>query len=174
MLMALLIPTAYAGKIGAPYAPTRLRVVRKAFDQLKIGSNDTLVDLGAGDGSIVKEAAKRGARAVGYELSPIMWAVAAGRAWRQKNAKIYWGNFYKKTLPNATILFAFLMPENMPRVRIFLEKQRLPHGKYFLSYMFPFKDVSPLTVIREEKCGPIYVYDLPELISENRKEKSAK
>lgn len=171
-LMALLIPTAYAGKIGAPYAPTRLKVVRQAFDKLKIGPGDVLVDLGAGDGSIVKEAGKRGATAMGYELSPIMWLVAFLRTWRLPKTKIYWRNFYKQQFPQATIVFAFLMPANMPRVRQFLEQQEMSHGRYFLSYMFPLKNVEPVTTVRAEKCGPIYVYDLQELQNQKAKIKT--
>src|SRR5690349_1638306 len=87
-VLILLIPTAYAGYIGAPYAPTFMAVVKKAFDQLHIDDDDVLVDLGAGDGRIMLEAAKRGAGTLGYELSPIMWFVAWVRLWSQPKAKI--------------------------------------------------------------------------------------
>jgi hypothetical protein len=163
--VALLIPTAYAGKIGAPYAPTRMRVVRKAFDELEIGNNDVVVDLGVGDGSIVIEAARRGAKAYGYELSPIMWAVAWVRTWfvKGKRPTIYFGNFYKKKPEDATVIFAFLMPDNMPRVKQYLRSISFPNGSFMLAYAFPFKDEEPLTVIREDKCAPLYVYDLQKI-----------
>jgi len=169
----LLIPTAYAGSIGAPYAPTRRKIVRKAFKELELGSEDTLVDLGVGDGSILLDAQARGATALGFELSPIMWAVAKIRTMGKKRISLHYGNFYKQKFPEATVLFAFLMPDNMARVKKFLSQQSMPRGKFFLSYAFPFKDEPPLTIIRAKKCSPIYVYDLQQLtkgVSESTKQ----
>lgn len=153
-----MIPTAYAGKIGAPYAPTRLPVVKKAFDWAGIGASNTLVDLGAGDGKILLEAARRGATAIGYELSPIMWAIA----WvRMRGRGVKFANFYKQTLPPQTNrIFAFLMPHNMGRVAAFLKRQKLPDKTLVFAYAFPFTEVEPLTVIRAKNCAPLYIYEL--------------
>lgn len=161
--VALLLPTAYAGLIGAPYAPTRRLVVKKAFDELGIGSDDVLVDLGAGDGKIVFESSNRGARSYGYELSPIMWGIAWVRSLFHKDASIVFGNFYNRKIEDATIVFAFLMPDNMPRVKKWLARQSVPRGRYLLAYMFPFQDEPPLRIVRAKDCGPIYIYDLREM-----------
>ena len=167
-----LIPTAYAAKIGAPYVPTFKRALDEAFDFIQLGPSDTLVDLGAGDGKVVLLAARRGAKGIGYELSPFMWLIAWVRALRYPRAHIYFGNFYKQDLARhakprqpagRSVVFAFLMPQNMDRVRRFLTAQTIPGGKYFLSYTFPFKDYEPLKVIRAPQCGPVYIYDLQEL-----------
>lgn len=172
ILLALLIPTAYAGWIGAPYAPTLLPAVRRTFDEIGLGPDDFLVDLGAGDGKIVREAAARGARALGIELSPILWAVAKLRTLGRARARIVFGNFYRPAPTNATVLFAFLMPNNMPRVRRWLKQQYLPRGRYFLAYAFPLADVQPLRVVKVPNCAPVYVYDIQELTSNNKITKS--
>ncbi len=163
--LLLLVPTAYAGIIGAPYAPTRRSVVRETFKRLNIGPTDVLADLGAGDGGILRLAAKHGANAFGYELSPIMWLIGWLLSLRQSKIKFYFGNFYKKKLPvETTIVFAFLMPKIMPRIRKYLADQTLPHGKYFLSYIFPLAgDLPPLMVVNVNNGGSIYVYDLKSL-----------
>lgn len=166
LLLIPLIPTAYAGWIGAPYAPTRIAVVKKAFDQFGVGEGDLLVDLGAGDGKILLAAAATGAQAVGYELSPFLWVVAKLRTWRNKKIKVRFANFYKKKLPDATVVFSFLMPEKMGNVRKLIRKNVLPRGKFFMTYAFPFKDVVPLRVIQAPKCAPVYVYDLKDVASE--------
>lgn len=159
-----MIPTAYAGKIGAPYAPTRLPVVKKAFDWAGIGASDTLIDLGTGDGKILLEAARRGASAIGYELSPILWVVAWLRilhARGRDRARVKFANFYKQTLPPQTNrIFAFLMPHNMARVAAFLKEQKLPDKTLVFAYAFPFAEVEPLTVIRAKNCAPLYIYEL--------------
>ncbi len=161
---ALLIPTAYAGFIGAPWAPTRMSVVKKAFDDIGISNKDIVVDLGAGDGSIVREAAYRGARTVGYELSPIMWAVAWVRTFRFKKSRMVYGNFFKKTLPeDATLVFLFLMPKHMDTVGKFLAKQPIGEKTLVLSYAFAFRDIHSLNTYRQEKCAPLYLYELSAL-----------
>lgn len=171
--VGLLMPTAYAGLIGAPYAPTRIAPVRKAFELIGLNAEDTLVDLGVGDGKIVIEAARRGAHAYGYELSPILWAIAKMRTqipptkWNQQVAPRRWrkpvvkfGNFYNKNFPDATVIFCFLMPDKMPRLRQWLKSQNLPKAKYILCYAFPFKDITPQSVIREPNAAPVYIYDI--------------
>jgi hypothetical protein len=179
--VALLIPTAYAGKIGAPYAPTARRAARRAFDSIKLGPEDFLVDLGAGDGSILLDAAARGASSLGYELSPIMWLVikiraffspcrrgsdsrSESRGWECKKIKLRYANFYKQTLPpETTVVFSFLMPQNMSKVKDFLARQSLPQARYFLSYAFSLPDVEPLHMVHTPKCARVFVYDLRQL-----------
>lgn len=161
---ALLIPTAYAGLIGAPWAPTRMASVRKAFDDIEITKKDVVVDLGAGNGAIILEAARRGSKAVGYELSPIMWAVAAIHVMGQRGARMIYGNFFKKSLPErTTLVFLFLMPKHMDRVGEYLSSQNISDKTLVLSYAFPFKEVQSLTTYREKNCAPLYLYEMSAL-----------
>jgi len=58
---------------GAPYVPSHRRYARLALTKLyRLKRSDVLVDLGSGDGVILRMAAKNGARAIGYELNPIL------------------------------------------------------------------------------------------------------
>lgn len=169
-IVVLLIPTAYAGLIGAPYAPTPRRAITAAFRAVGVGAEDVVVDVGCGDGKALLEAAEQGARAVGFELSPIMWLVALmrvlGHKEARRRARVRYGNFYRQKLPpDTTVVFSFLMPERMGRVRDFLRRQKLPRARWFLSYAFPFKGIEPVRVIRTEKAGAVYVYDLRELVN---------
>lgn len=153
----LLIPTAYAGIIGAPWAPTRMPSVKKAFDNIGISEKDLVVDLGAGNGSILREAARRGANVYGYELSPIMWIISAMRTgWRTA-----YGNFFKKRLPkDTTLVFCFLMPKHMNTVGKYIASQQLPRKALVLSYAFPFPELQAIHIYREKKCAPLYLYEM--------------
>ncbi len=156
----LLLPTAYAGIIGAPWAPTRMAAVKKAFDDIGISEKDIVIDLGAGDGSILAEALRRGARAAGYELSPIMWAIAMIRS----RGNVVYGNFFKKKLmSNTTVVFFFLMPKHMKAVGAYIASQKLKGKTLVLSYAFPFKEIKALTIYREKNCAPLYLYEVSEL-----------
>ena len=158
--LIFLIPTAYAAKIGAPYAPTFSPAIKKALDFIKIDSKDVLVDLGAGDGKVLIAAHKRGAKAIGFELSPIMAFVIWVRVLGKKRIKVRMSNFYKKEIPTeTTIIFAFLMPENMKKVKEYLTKQELPNVRSVLVYAFPFKNLDPIKTIHTPKCARVFVYD---------------
>lgn len=188
ILIILLIPTAYAGYIGAPYVPVRRPALKKAFDKLQIGLSDTVVDLGAGDGGVLAEAARRGAGAIGYELSPIMWIIAWIRLSiflpltrggprqrrgeglsttekRRSQPQILLKNFYRQTLPpDTTIIYAFLMPKNLPCLLNYLATQKLPRAKYLLSYTFALPNTPPRDIIQTPAHGAIYVYHAPDLL----------
>lgn len=160
ILVLLLIPTVYAGLIGAPYVPSFRAAFRRAFDRIKLGHGDLLVDLGAGDGKVLIEAARRGARAYGFELSPILWAVSSIRALGRRRVTVRWRNFLKQTLPpDTTVVFIFLLPDHMAKIQAYLSRQHLPRAKYCLVYAFPFPGLTPREVIREPKCLPLYIYD---------------
>ena len=160
----LFLPTAYAGVIGAPWAPTRIAVVKKAFDSVGISEKDLLVDLGCGDGKIMHEASRRGAKAIGYELSPIMWVVAWLRTWRDKRSSVKYGNFLKMPIPDATTyIFAFLMPKHMEKIRNYIAKQAVHDATIIFSYAFPIQDIPPRMIYRAKKCAPLYMYTVKDI-----------
>lgn len=58
---------------GAPYVPSRHAYITAAFTNLyPLSPDDVLVDLGSGDGVVLRAAAQKGARAIGYELNPLL------------------------------------------------------------------------------------------------------
>ncbi|KAG2440271.1 hypothetical protein HXX76_004383 [Chlamydomonas incerta] len=54
----------------APFYPTPDSVINRVLDLTSVRAGDTVYDLGCGDGRVLLAAARRGARAVGYELDP--------------------------------------------------------------------------------------------------------
>jgi hypothetical protein len=163
VLLAALIPTAYAGLIGAPYVPARRRTIAQGFDRIQLSEKDIVIELGSGDGSSLLEAHKRGAKAVGFELSPFLWLISQIRTWRKPNITIHWKNFFKADINSATVIYLFLMPKTLGHVRSWLKKQHIPHGRYVLSYAFAFRDAQPLATVRSKKELPLYIYDLHQL-----------
>jgi hypothetical protein len=163
--LVLLLPTVYAAWIGAPYAPTRMKAVKKAFDEIKLTPNDVVVDLGAGDGSIIREAAIRGAVGCGYELSPVLWIIAWLRTASYHRAHIKLKNFYHADLASATVIFLFLMPQNMQRVLHLVQKKPLPKARIILSYAFAIPGILPRNIIKEPNCAKLYVYDAEKVVA---------
>ena len=63
-----------AGK-DVVWVPTPQELVEKMLDMAKVTPQDIVMDLGSGDGRNVIAAAKRGARAYGFEFNPDMVAL---------------------------------------------------------------------------------------------------
>ena len=63
-----------------PFVATPMKVVARMLDMAQVGPKDYLIDLGCGDGRIVTEAAKRGARAVGIDLDGYLIELCRRRA----------------------------------------------------------------------------------------------
>jgi 16S rRNA A1518/A1519 N6-dimethyltransferase RsmA/KsgA/DIM1 with predicted DNA glycosylase/AP lyase activity len=102
---------------GAPYLPTLSKQIDTALDLAELKAGDTLLELGCGDGRVVLAAARQGVNVVGYELNPILAAVAWIRTRSYKhNVQIIWGDFWKKDWPEASVVFVFLLPKYMAKL----------------------------------------------------------
>jgi SAM-dependent methyltransferase len=102
---------------GAPYLPTLKKQVDAAFDLLDLKPGQTLLELGCGDGRVLKAAAQRGLSAVGYELNPLLVCIAKLHTWRyRKQAKVVWGNFWTAKWPKTDAIFVFLLARYMKKL----------------------------------------------------------
>jgi len=94
---------------GAPYVPSRRRDVKRMFDELvSISSEDVVLDIGSGDGLVLREASRRGARAIGYEIHPLFVWISRFLSRRDENVTIHWANAWTASFPSdVTVLYAF-------------------------------------------------------------------
>jgi len=108
---------------GAPYVPSLRREVRRAFKDLyPLSSKDVLVDLGSGDGVVLLEAARRGARAYGYELNPLLVLLSKLRV--GKRATVVLGNMWNAKLPDdTTIVYMFSVSRDSEKSVRFLQAE---------------------------------------------------
>lgn len=96
--------------VGAPFLPARYPDVEVALDLAELKPGETLIDLGSGDGRVLIAAAKRGANAIGYEVSPILFAWSWLRCRRyRRNIKIYLRDYWLIQLPPADVIYTFLV-----------------------------------------------------------------
>jgi len=95
---------------GSPYVRSHKRPVEAALDLLELKKGDRLLDLGSGDGAVLLAAAKRGVRATGYELNPILWLVALWRTRKHRElVRVIWGDMWRAEINNQTQnIFIFL------------------------------------------------------------------
>jgi len=108
-------PQAWAWDDGTvPYVQTPMEIVERMLRMAEVGRGDYLIDLGSGDGRIVIEAAKRGARGLGVDLDPNLVKFAAenaGRAGVGERARFEVRDIFETDLAGATVVAFYLLPD---------------------------------------------------------------
>jgi cyclopropane fatty-acyl-phospholipid synthase-like methyltransferase len=143
VLLVLLLGFTISSISGAPWVPARAYDIEALLDDAKIKPGSLYIELGCGDGRLVRGAAKRGAKAIGYELNPMLWAYAWARSIGDNNVQVRLGNFWTKDISNADVVMAFLVPRTMPRLGKKADKE-MKKGSMLLSYIFPIPKKKPL------------------------------
>jgi SAM-dependent methyltransferase len=112
--------TGQAGK-DVVWVPTNDPLVTRMLDLAKVGKNDLVYDLGAGDGKIAIAAAKQfGARAVGVEYNPDMARLAQCLVRAEgvdDKVKVVQGDIFETDFSGATVVTLYLLPELNLRLR---------------------------------------------------------
>ncbi len=124
---------------GAPYVPTKRKQAAAGLDLLNLKPGQTVYDLGSGDGVVLKMAAERGLRGVGYELNPILWLIAKLRLWPHRSmVQIKLGDFWHQDIKTADGVFVFLIGHHMEKLRAKLSREvSKPTGLVSVAYELP-------------------------------------
>jgi hypothetical protein len=96
------------------WVPTPDNLVSRMLAMAKVTPQDTVVDLGAGDGKIAIAAGKLGANALGIEYNPDMVKLAnclVQVEGAQTKTRIVQGDIFKEDFSNANVLTMYLLPE---------------------------------------------------------------
>ena len=126
----------------------------------KVSKDDIIFDLGSGDGTLLITAAREfGASAVGVEIDPL-------RAWiarlsifmygQSKKVKILRQNFFDADVSSATIIFMYLVPKALARLKPKLLKDLKP-GTRIVTFVYKID----LPIIHEDLKNEFYLYEIP-------------
>lgn len=142
------------------WLPTAQALAEKMLDLAAVTPQDTVIDLGSGDGRIVIAAAKRGARALGIEYNPDMVALSRERAIREgvaDRARFLQADIFASDFSQATVITMFLLPELNMQLRPTL--LGLKPGTRVVSNTFDMEDWIAdrvVTLSRQENCDGGY------------------
>lgn len=94
---------------GAPYVPSHRKEIKRLLSEvIPIAEGDTLLDIGSGDGVVLREASKRGAKAVGYEIHPLFVGISKLASLGDSRVHIQWANAWTTPFPDSvTLVYAF-------------------------------------------------------------------
>ena len=125
---------------GAPYVPTKPKDAEKVFRELyPLGPADLVVDIGSGDGMVLRAAARLGARAVGYEINPLLALISRLISFRNRRIKINFGDYRWVKFPDeTTVIYTFGESRDIARMakKAQREATRLGRRIAFISYAF--------------------------------------
>ena len=97
-----------------PYVVTPMEIVERMLRMAEVRKDDYLIDLGSGDGRIVIEAAKRGARGLGVDLDSNLVRLAtdnAAKAGVGDRARFVARDMFEQDLSQATVVAFYLLPD---------------------------------------------------------------
>lgn len=121
MILGLVVITALlfgvGAWLGAPYVPILRGDRERIFEVVDLPAGSTIIDLGSGDGRLLRAAAARGIHGIGYEINPLLVVVSWVVCWRYRHlVKIYCRNFWRTQLPPADAIYVFLIERYMTRL----------------------------------------------------------
>lgn len=134
--------TYIADRKGAPFTRSAGNRIRTMLKLSSIQPNENIVDFGSGDGSILIEAAKLGANAVGVEINPFLVLFSRYRIRRKKlddRITVVLGDFRKYSLRDVHVVFLYLLPGTLGRLRKKLQDE-LTAGSRVVSNAYPIPE----------------------------------
>lgn len=145
---ALVVLVGLSAFFGAPYIPTLRRDVRRMFDTLApVSKGDVVLDLGSGDGLVLREAARREARAVGYEIHPLFVALSRLLSIGNRRVHVRWANMWTAPFPDdVTLVYVFSVGRDGKKLVGKMKKEalRLQRPLVLVCYGNPLPECNPV------------------------------
>lgn len=154
--------TIFENKKIVPFVPTPQEVVDKMVELAGVKKGDVVYDLGSGDGRIVITAAKKGAKAVGFEIDGDLVKQSRDnirKAGVQDQAEIRQQDILTVDLAAATVVTMYLLPDVNLQLRPNILSQLKP-GSRVVSHAFDMGDWKPDRIERVEG-RTIYLWTIP-------------
>lgn len=116
-----------------------------------------MLELGSGDGRMLREAARRGIHAVGYELNPLLvWYTRVTTLRYRKLITVKCRNYWQESLSDCDGIYVFLLNPHMKRLDDKIVREKQGHLK-LVSFAYPIPDKKPSKATVGPTVG-LYLY----------------
>ena len=148
---------AFVVLVGAPYFPSKRRNLDAVLKRLQLKTGQKVVDLGSGDGVVIKQFAEHQLLAIGVELNPLLVLLSRWRIRKHSHVEIIWKNMWEYRIPSdADYVYTFLHTRFMKRFDQKLQRE-LTQPTIVISFAFPIPERE---VWFEEMGYFVYRYDI--------------
>jgi SAM-dependent methyltransferase len=152
----------------APFVASPQRIVDRMLEIASIKPNETVFDLGCGDGRILFQAAQKyQAKGVGIEIDEKLVQSTSSRVVEmglQNRVRIQQGNLMDADLSSADVVTIYLLTQSNELLRPRLEKMLRP-GTRVVSYDYVVPGWKPKRIDRTAETANgghlIYLYEMP-------------
>ncbi len=156
----------------APYVPTPELVVEQMLEAAGTSENDTVYDLGSGDGRILIAAAQKfKAKAVGIEINPTLVArtrKTVDELGLAELVSVQQAHLMEADLSPATVVTVYLLSSSNEQLKPKFEKE-LAEGARVVSHDFQFRGWKASKTIEldgDSRAHRIYVYEMGKHLAE--------
>lgn len=164
LVLFLLIVLSWIWPPDSPWAPwwrTSGRIARAMCKLAKVSKKDFVYDLGSGDGTaLIIAASEYQASGIGIEIDPLRASFSMTRIQLEKvgkKVKILQKNFFDVDISDATVIFVYLVPKALLRLKPKFAGELRP-GVRIVSYRYPIPYL-PLTA--KDDVHQLFVYTVP-------------
>lgn len=130
----------YSSAKGSPYVPSKQKEIDYILAQIKITKGKRFIDVGCGDGRVVRAAVKNyNVKGVGVDINPILIYIA--RLYSlifnvRSNINFVRADILKISYKSYSYIYIFLMPSLITKLKSIFEKE-LKKGTIVISHGFP-------------------------------------
>jgi hypothetical protein len=156
-LLVIIFSVCFVGVLlfGAPYVPTLKQQQADALDLLALKPGKKMIELGSGDGRMLRAAAKQGLNVIGYELNPLLVIISYFVTFKYRNqVSVRWGNFWTKDWPLTDAIYVFLLDKFMEKLDKKIIQQYKGKNVKVVSYAFKIPGKKPV-----KTKGALYLYE---------------
>jgi len=148
-----------------PFVPLNQKQLALVQKYVKLEENDCVVDLGCGDGRVLRLFENQGVRKVeGYEIN--FWAYLKAQVINslvKSHARVIYKNFNKLNLEKYNVVFCYLLESCLSNLRQKFDKELKP-GTKVISFAFPIKEWRKPEIIctneNKKNLNRIFIYHI--------------
>ncbi len=146
----------------APFVPTVTLIYRQEFEELfkfleSLNlENKKFVDLGSGDGVVVKKFAEKGYQSYGIEGNPFLFFLSK-LGIKNKNAFFIRSDFFKEDLRNFGIVYVYQLTSINQKLLPKLQEE-LKSGSIIIAHKFPFFESEQIKLIKKINGNTLLIY----------------
>lgn len=144
---------------GGPFVPSNKKSVEAMVNLAHIQKGQTIYDVGSGDGRVLFESAKHGAKTYGIEINPyLVWytRILAFFGHYRGNVTVVWRNLWNTDISRADVVFVYLIPWKMDVLAEKLKKELKP-GSLVISNSFIFPGWK---ILRKDTVHHVYAFKI--------------
>ena len=160
VILVLVVCFALVCFMGSPYVPTKKEWAKEALNITNLNEKDLVIDLGAGDGKILRYLAEKNIKSIGYEINPILVLLAKLSLFGSNYSKVEMKNYWTIDLPKeTTVVYAFMVERDALKLEKYLAKQLEKVDTDRLELITFGFDLPSKKPSKESKISRLYIFE---------------